>query len=121
MVMDTNKTNLTVRSPVAEVEAELTRRRILHPSAHAVDDHFSKYAYGEIGSADDALRLCDELDEECGGFCVKACQIRSWLAKPFWTESAERVRVAVAANRRVCCAQHETGSMCRRSEIGARM
>ncbi len=116
METETNKV-LTVRSPVAEVEAELTRRRILlQPavggSSYAVDDHFSKYAYDEIESAADALRLCDELDEECGGYCVKACQIRSWLAEPsFWTESAERVRVAVAANRRVCCARHETGSM----------
>jgi len=112
---------LTVRSSVAEVEAELTRRRIwLQPSVggkpYALDDHFSDHAYGDIQSVADAMRLCDELDEECGGYCVKAAQIRDWLAEPsFWTESVERVRVAVAANRRVCCAKHETGSMCRRS------
>lgn len=116
--MDTQTTELTVRTSVAEVEAELIRRRILlQPRVgggqYAVDDHFSKYAYREIGSVEDALRLCDELDEECGGYCVKAARIRSWLDKPesFWTESAERVRVAVAANRRVMCARHETGSM----------
>ncbi len=113
--METNK-NLTVRTTVTEVEAELTRRHVLlQPSvggpSYAVDDHFSKYAYGDIASAEDALRLCDELDKECGGHCAKAWQIRDWLDDPFWTESAECVRAAVAANRRVCCARHETGSM----------
>ncbi len=63
--METNK-NLTVRTTVTEVEAELTRRHVLlQPSvggpSYAVDDHFSKYAYGDIASAEDALRLCDEL------------------------------------------------------------
>lgn len=111
------RVSLTARSSVAEVEAELTRRGVpLQPSVsgepYAVDWHFREYAYGDIESCVDALRLCDELDQECGGLCQKARSIRNWLADPTWTDSASSIRLAIAANRRICCSQHEMGSMC---------
>lgn len=112
--METN-TKLTVRTPVAEVEAELTRRRIRLMMGggrpYAMDDHFSDHVYGDIETVADAMRICDELDEECRGTCAKAQQIREWLADPEWTEDALSIRIAIANARRVCCRSHETGSM----------
>jgi hypothetical protein len=106
---------LNSRSSVAEVEQELTERRIgLQPRVggkpYAIDRHFAEYAYGDITNLEDALALCARLEAEDGGYCSKASGIRTWLEMPFWSEDLERIRLAIANNRRTCCYTHETGS-----------
>ena len=107
--------DLTPYTSNAEVERILTECGVKLKSAiggkpYAVDYHYEIYVLASINTVEDALQMCDRLDEECGGKCNKAQEIREWLAKPFWQESPSRIRSAMSANRRVVCRAHESYS-----------
>lgn len=90
------------------------------------DDHFAKFIYLDIETVEDVEAFLVKLDKDNeehtkpGPFrwgCSKARGIRQWLTKDYWQESPEKLRIAIASNRRICCSCHEVGSFKRRDEL----
>lgn len=83
---------------------------------YMLDHHYKVFVLRTIHTVEDALAMCDKLDAEhkerdWSDHCHKATEIRRWLTEDsFWTKSPERIRSAIAANRRICCGVHEAYS-----------
>lgn len=106
---------LTPFTSNAEVERILTEHGVKLQSSvkgkpYAIDYHYRNYVFASIDTLEDALAVLDRLDQECGGKCNKAIEARRWLEKPFWKYTPERIRSALANNRRICCKAHEAYS-----------
>lgn len=77
------------------------------------DWHFSHYVLRSIKTVDDALKMADQLDQECNAMlehktgCRKAAALRRLLESPFWTENPKRLRNAIATTRHIICKAHE--------------
>lgn len=90
------------------------------------DHHFADFIYMDITSLEDVEAFLVKLDKdhedhtEPGPFrwgCAKAKGIRECLAKDFWKENADHLRMAMSRNRRTHCSCHEVGSFKRRDEL----
>jgi hypothetical protein len=92
------------------------------------DEHFVKYVYNDINTLQDVLNLLTRLDAdhedhtEPGVFrwgCTKAKGIRHFVENSIDVilTNTERLRLAIAINRRLVCSCHETGSYKPRNQL----
>ena len=90
------------------------------------DHHFQRFIYVDIETLADVEALLVQLDKDNEDHtnpgpmrwgCSKAKGIRKYLENDFWKESPERLRAALAPNRRIHCSCHEVGSFKRRDQL----
>ena len=110
------------RMTVSEVEKELKASGLIRGDDYARDADFARHVLVEVGTLEQAEAFLAELDGENTKTtsppfrwgCTKAKLIREYLDNPFWCQTPDRIRSAIAHNRRVCCSCHETGSFATR-------
>lgn len=110
------------RMTVREVETALKASSWLRSWDYVRDDHFAKHVLVEVVTLKDAEAFLAELDRENAEVtsppfrwgCTKAKLVREYLADGFWCQTPDRIRSAIANNRRTCCSCHETGSFATR-------
>jgi len=114
---------------LAEADKLLRTAGYMRDWEYLKDRDFAKFIYLDINSLEDLEAFLVKLDKDNeehtkpGPFrwgCSKAKGIRSYLTgnnRAFWTGSVERLRLAMAPNRRICCGCHEVGSFKRRDEL----
>lgn len=78
-------------------------------SPYPIDQHWEKYVLTHVHTMADAQAFMKALG---GERCAKVRSMRYYFKThaEFWTASPERIRAAIASNRRVGCSCHETGS-----------
>lgn len=74
---------------------------------YPLDIHWAVFVLNDIQTMADAEVFMESLG---GDRCAKVRAMRRYFEKPFWQETPARIRYALAANRRIGCSCHETGS-----------
>jgi hypothetical protein len=100
---------------VADAEKMMKAAGALGEWDYARDHHFKHWIYEDLKTPEDVQAFLAQLDKDSDYTgCIKAREIRSMLASPFWSENMDRIKSAISSNRRVCCGCHESGSFAKR-------